>query len=81
MTTPAPKSVFVDGLRGKVAEEQLQALFADCGTIVAVELVHNKQCAFIVFSTEAEATKAVEKDNTKLEGLTLHVRKEEHRPL
>jgi RNA recognition motif-containing protein len=64
-----PKKLFVGNLPYSATEQQLSELFSQFGTIVELKLIidrmtgRSKGIAFVEFSSEAEATAAIEGTN------------------
>lgn len=65
------RTVFVTNVAFAATEEELRAVFADCGEVVAVTIVRNNHgksrgFAYVEFAREEEAAAAVEKNGTRL---------------
>lgn len=73
---PAIKDLYVANLSFETEEEDLQKLFAICGTVRAIHMITDqksglsKGCAFVHMATAAEAKDAI----TTLDGTSLHKR-------
>jgi len=73
---PTIKDLYVANLSFETEEEDLQKLFALCGTVRAIHMVTDpksglpKGCAFVHMTTAAEAKDAI----TTLDGVSLHKR-------
>jgi RNA recognition motif-containing protein len=72
--------LYVGNLPFKTTEEDLRSMFAQAGNVVSVSLIKDRDTgrsrgfAFVEFSTQAEAEKAVSLfNNTPLENRTLKV--------
>ena len=65
------RTVFVTNVAFAATEEELRAVFADCGEVIAVTIVRNNHgksrgFAYVEFAREEEAAAAVEKNGTRL---------------
>ncbi len=73
---PTVKDLYIANLSFETEEEDLQKLFAICGTVRAIHMVNDqksglpKGCAFVHMTTAAEAKDAI----TTLDGTSLHKR-------
>lgn len=73
---PTVKDLYVANLSFETEEEDLQKLFAICGTVRAIHMVNDqksglpKGCAFVHMTTAEEAKDAI----TTLDGTSLHKR-------
>jgi len=73
---PTVKDLYVANLSFETEEEDLQKLFAICGTVRAIHMVTDsksglpKGCAFVHMTTAAEAKEAI----TTLDGVSLDKR-------
>ncbi|MDH3454859.1 MAG: RNA-binding protein [Desulfuromonadales bacterium] len=73
---PTIKDLYVANLSFETEEEDLQKLFAICGTVRTIHMVTDqktklpKGCAFVHMTTAAEAKEAI----TTLDGTSLHKR-------
>lgn len=75
---PEKCQVFVERIHKNSSEEDLKSLFAECGSIVSLELLKNshnkfKGMAFILFSNSQEAAKAVQLTGKKHMGKGIKV--------
>lgn len=73
---PTVKDLYVANLSFETEEEDIQKLFAICGTVRAIHMVTDpksglpKGCAFVHMTTAAEAKDAI----ATLDGVSLHKR-------
>ena len=73
---PTIKDLYVANLSFETEEEDLQKLFAICGTVRTIHMITDpksglsKGCAFVHMTTAAEAKEAI----TTLDGTSLHKR-------
>lgn len=82
-----PRKVFVGNLSFQTTQDQLSAAFAPAGQVVSVHIGTDRETgrsrgfAFVEFSTEEEAQKAIETFNSfELDGRKLRVNSAEDRP-